>query len=155
MAGKTATPLVMNNAPIDTVDSSFDSNADGVLAHVGGRRRTRTRRRGNTEGSIYRRNDGRWVAAVTDPRTGGRRYWYGKTRTEAAGKLNRAMRARDDGLRLNEGRETVAGFLMRWEQEVGRTTLRPSTFASYSGIVHNHLIPAIGKARLTALDPEH
>ena len=49
-------------------------------------------KRGNSEGSIVQRSDGRYMARVTLP-DGRRRAYYGKTRAEAAQKLQRAMAA--------------------------------------------------------------
>jgi integrase len=54
------------------------------------------RRRGRGEGSIYRRKDGRWVGQYEAG--GKRRYVYGKSRKEAAGKLARAVADENDGL---------------------------------------------------------
>lgn len=135
-------------------DSSFDSNGAKDPASAAEQRRT-VRRRGNAEGTIYRRGDGRWVAAVTDPRTGRQRCWYSQTRTGAAEKLNKALRARDDGLQLTNARQTLGDYLKRWEQEVARLTVRPSTFSSYAGIIRHHLVPTLGKVPLSKLDPEH
>jgi hypothetical protein len=47
------------------------------------------KKRGNNEGTIFRRKDGRWVAQLTtgrDPKTGKRKRTvvYGKTRKEVA-----------------------------------------------------------------------
>jgi integrase len=54
------------------------------------------KRRGNKEGSVMRRKDGRWMAQMTigrDPATGKlkRTYFYGKTRQEAADQLAKAL----------------------------------------------------------------
>ena len=40
------------------------------------------KRRLNGEGCIYKRNDGRWAGAYTDPLTKKRGYVYGKTQKE-------------------------------------------------------------------------
>ena len=55
------------------------------------------KKRGNNEGSITRRPDGRWMAQVTtgrDPATGKlkRVTFYGKTRQEVVDKLTKALR---------------------------------------------------------------
>ena len=50
--------------------------------------------RGNREGSIYKRKDGRWAAALTLS-TGRRRTLYGRTRAEVDQKLlKRGLRMR-------------------------------------------------------------
>jgi integrase len=53
------------------------------------------KKRGNHEGTIVRRKDGRWMASITigrDPATGRlkRAYFYGKTRQDAAEQLTRS-----------------------------------------------------------------
>src|SRR5215813_10825400 len=69
-----------------------------------GKRRydTMAKKRGNNEGSITRRPDGRWMAQVSigrDPATGKpkRATFYGKTRQEVADKLTKALRDRQQG----------------------------------------------------------
>ena len=53
-------------------------------------------RRGNGEGSIYKRADGRWAAALT-LEGGKRRTLYGKTRQQVAKGLTAALRAPNCG----------------------------------------------------------
>jgi hypothetical protein len=62
----------------------------------------KAKRRGNNEGSITRRKDGRYLARITigrDPMTGklNRVSFYGKTRQEVADKLNQALSDRSRG----------------------------------------------------------
>ena len=60
------------------------------------------RKRGNNEGSITKRKDGLWQAAITigrDPATGKpkRATFYAKTRKDAADKLAKAPRDKEQG----------------------------------------------------------
>ena len=57
----------------------------------------RTGKRGNNEGSISRRPDGRWKARMTVDREK-RKHFYGKSRQEVAAQLTAALRERDQGL---------------------------------------------------------
>ena len=66
-------------------------------------------KRGNNEGSIFKRADGRWVAAVTLP-DGTRKRYYGKRRVEVAGRLSDALNAIEDGLPLLNEKLTLAEF---------------------------------------------
>ena len=59
---------------------------------------TKQKQRGHNEGSIYQRQDGRWVAAVTLDATGKRQSFYGKTRKEVATKLTDALKQQQQGL---------------------------------------------------------
>lgn len=64
-------------------------------------------KRGNNEGSITRRSDGRWQARVTQE-NGKRKSLYGATRQEVAQWPTAALRQRDQGLPLVEEKQTVA-----------------------------------------------
>lgn len=114
-------------------------------------------RRGNGEGSIYKRRDGRWEARLDLGWTSGgrqRKSLYGRTRAEVIAKLARTQRAKEDGLAALDERTTVAGFLERWLEESARPALRPNSFVTYEGLVRNHLAPALGPIRLVRLTPQ-
>ena len=115
------------------------------------------RRRGNGEGTITRRKDGRWEGRYTLHRGTGpkREVLYGKTRSEVAEKLTKAMADRDGGLVFDAGALTVGDCLDRWLADSVRGTVRPSTYVRYEGIVRNHIKPAIGRVKLKALTPAH
>jgi integrase len=76
-------------------------------------------KRGNGEGSIYRRTDGRWVGQYLVHTANGAkyRYLYGKTRQAVAVKLTKAMADRDGGLIFDAGKVTLGGYLDRWLAE--------------------------------------
>jgi integrase len=114
-------------------------------------------RRGNGEGSIYRRKDGRWVGQylVYTPNGPKYRYLYGKTRQVIAEKLTKAMAQRDSGLAFETGKLTVAEFMNRWLTESGRNRLRPKTYKDYSGLTRLHIVPALGHIKLRNLTPLH
>ncbi len=115
-------------------------------------------KRGSNEGSIYRRKDGRWVAALNLGYQGGRRnrrHFFGRTRQEAAKKLQRAQRALADGGTLTAEGQTVGGLLETWLRESAASRVRPRTLDRYEGIVRLHLIPALGHIRLSRLTPAH
>jgi len=134
---------------IDSYDSQVDSyrgERGRISAAHGGRSGARGRKRGNDEGTVYQRQDGRWVAAVRDV-NGRRVYRYARTRAEAAAKLTLALKATADGLALPSEQQTVAEFLTAWLEESARPTLRPSTFRSYRQIVRDHILPEIGNVR--------
>ncbi|MBI4235858.1 MAG: site-specific integrase [Chloroflexi bacterium] len=111
-------------------------------------------KRGNSEGSIYQRKDGRWVASVSLP-NGRRKTFYARTRADVARRLQEAQRALQDGLPVTQGRTPLASYLERWLEDSARQTLRPRTFTDYQRIVRLHIAPEIGRtplARLTAPD---
>ena len=84
----------------------------------------RKTKRGNAEGSIGLRPDGRWVARVTTGYVAGkpqRKAFYGKTRQEVATKLAAAIRTRDQGLTLHDEKQTLGAFLAQWLADGERT----------------------------------
>ncbi len=88
-------------------------------------------RRGNGEGSIIRRSDGRWCAALS--LEGGRRkFIYGRTRHEVATRMAAALADREQGLLVTGRRQTLGQFLVRWLQDSVKPTVRPKTYTSYS-----------------------
>ncbi len=69
------------------------------------------KRRGNNEGSIYRRKDGYWVGQYGVQTAQGikTRYIYGKRREEVREKLTKAIADRDGGFVFDAGNITVGG----------------------------------------------
>lgn len=113
-------------------------------------------RRGAGEGTIYRRNDGRWEASVHLGYMNGkrrRRSIYGKTRREVQDKLAAALRDHEQGIAAPRRADTVGRFLERWLVDVAKPRVRPSTYSSYAGIVHRHLVPGLGGQPLGQLGP--
>lgn len=109
-------------------------------------------KRGNSEGSIKRRSDGRWEARIT-LEDGRRKSFYGKTRQEAARLLAAALRDRDTGLPPVAGRETVGQYLDSW-LETSKHTIKPRTWKRYVEYVRLHMIPKLGKIPLSKLTPQ-
>lgn len=112
-------------------------------------------RRGHGEGSIYRRADGRWAAAVDLGWSGGKRrrkFLYGATRREVAEKLAAATRAHQEGRLLPDERTTFASFIETWLAAV-RPTLRPSTWQRYEQYARLHSVPMLGHRPLVKIGP--
>ncbi len=108
-------------------------------------------KRGNGEGSIYRRKrDGRWVASVSI--AGKRKVRYGDSRREVREWLTAALRSQQQGLLMAGPAQTVEHYLNRWLEESVRTSVRPRTYESYDLNVRR-LLPYLGKLRLSALGP--
>ena len=117
------------------------------------------RRRANGEGSICRRADGRWVGALTVGLDANgralRRAVYGRTQAEARRKLERLRSEFLLGEIPRASRETVDQYLERWLRDCKRSTVRPSTWFQYAGMMRNHVSPRIGGVRLQSLRPAH
>lgn len=109
-------------------------------------------RRGNGEGTITLRPDGRWMARIS---VGGgrRRTVYAKTRGEAARLLTDELKRSHDGVSLSmSARLTVAAYLDAWIAGA-RSSVRGSTWRRYEILVRLQLLPRLGHVRLMRLAP--
>lgn len=106
-------------------------------------------KRGNAEGSVYQRGDGRWVAAVSLPGQR-RRVVYGRTREEAGQRLTALLGQQQAGRLPPSTRLSVGAYLQQWLAAV-KPSLRPATYVSYEAAVRLHLTPLLGKASLQRL----
>ncbi len=114
-------------------------------------------RRGNGEGTITRRKDGRWEGKYTVYTAEGpkRRALYGKTRKEVADKLARALADRASGYTFDAENMTVGEYLDRWLKDSDQGSVRTSTYERHEQIVRLHLKPALGRVKLSKLSPAH
>src|ERR1700682_5132759 len=107
-------------------------------------------KRGNGEGSIYRRRDGRWVGVVHLGYENGKRKRqsvYGRSQREVRDAMNAAQARRSTGDTL--ARHMTAGaFLVSWLEEVAHPKVRPSTYKCCRSLTITHIIPAIGHIQM-------
>jgi integrase len=111
-----------------------------------------TGRRGNGEGSIRERADGRFEARYTVDGT--RRSIMGKTRVEVREKLTEALRNLDLGITTPlDGRQTLGEYLDSW-----LVTKKPMVELGYwrrlEESVRLYIKPVLGKIPLTKLTPQ-
>jgi integrase len=106
-------------------------------------------KRGNGEGTIYQRADGRWVAAAYGA-DGARRFYYGPTRADVAAKLAATFEARLRAAPPAPRDLTVAAWSQEW-LEITQKSLRPGGWRKHDERMRNHVLPAIGRIRLAAL----
>lgn len=117
-------------------------------------RRTNTRG-AQGGGSIRQRPDGRWEARYTvgrDPGTGRQvqRSIYGATQAEVRKALQKATTAIDEGIYVEPSKLTLAKWLDIWLDEY-TADLKPLTVISYRRQVENHIKPALGARKLSAI----
>jgi integrase len=95
-------------------------------------------RRGNNEGSIAKRKDGRWQARISMP-DGTRRSVYGKTRTETKEKMAEVLKEAETKARLQPGRDyrTLGDFFTVWLANVG-PSVKPNTITYYRGYIRRY-----------------
>lgn len=116
------------------------------------------KRRADGTGTIYRRKDGRWAAAVDLGWQDGKRrraYVYGKTEAEVVAKLQALQRQVWSGEPVLTGRETLSEYLESWLADTLPGTVKPSTQRSYTDIARRHIIPELGRIPLRKLTPAH
>jgi integrase len=116
-----------------------------------------SKKRGNGEGSITKRKDGRWMARFTIHTAKGpkRRHIYGRTRQEVATKLAQATSDQDNRLMFDAGNLSFGEYLDRWLQDSVKDTVRISTYERHEAIIRLHLKPALGKLKLKAVAPAY
>lgn len=108
------------------------------------------KRRGNNEGTIYQRQNGRWVAQV---RIEGQR--LGKsfsTQKECRSWIKDMQEQIENGLSVDGFKMTVHDLFKMWLESI-QGSVRPRTLDQYQGVVRNHLEPVLGEIKLRELQP--
>lgn len=115
------------------------------------------RTRGKSEGTIYRRSDGRWEARLDLGWVGGKRKrkcLYGRSRAAVAAMLTEAQHSRSTGAPVPVGLRTVAQFMRKdWLENI-KPLVRPRTWQLYELLTRLHIEPTIGRVQLVKLDPQ-
>src|SRR5436309_2450003 len=94
-------------------------------------------KRGNGEGSVYRRkSDGRWVGSLSLP-DGTRKVFYGKKQSEVIAKLDEAANALRHGMLPTGTNVTVQEYLESWLENIHKPTVRLSTYLNYRKLLKN------------------
>ena len=113
-------------------------------------------KRGNCEGSISKRKDGRWQGAVTVGKNPDgsqkRQYIYGKTRMEVAVKMNELLQVVNRGSYIDKNRNpTVSEWMFAWLNSYKKNTIKQTTFDQYEYVIRVHLEPEFGDTKLIDL----
>lgn len=112
--------------------------------------------RSRNEGSVFQRNDGRWVAEISlGYKPSGKRdkrSSYHKTKQEAVKALSKLRNAQETGTLSNARGKTLETYLSEW-LEFKRPNLKPSTIATYGDFIKRLIAPALGKVKLDKLTP--
>lgn len=117
-------------------------------------------RQRNGQSTIYRGKDGYWHGRVTvglrDDGRADRRHVMSASRATVTTKVRTLEKDRDAGRLTRAGENwTVEQWLTYWLEDLTAPYVKVNTLAGYRVAVNHHLIPGIGKYRLTALRPEH
>jgi len=110
-------------------------------------------RRGNGEGTIHKRSDGRWAAQVMLP-DGARKTLYGRTRQEVQRDLVALRRSLDLGMPVQrDERVPFATYLADWHSRM-RPSVKPLTWARYGELLR-HVSRSLGRVALVKVTPSH
>lgn len=107
-------------------------------------------KRGNHEGTIYKRKDGLWCGQVTLPE-GKRKSYYGKSQASVQTRLLAAKNDLARGLPLPSERQTLGHYLENWLVGVA-SEIRPSSHRRYL-IEVGHIVSALSTTPLARLTP--
>ncbi len=111
-------------------------------------------KRGNGEGSVYRRkSDGRWVGSLSLP-DGTRKVFYGKKQSEVIAKLDQAANDLRRGMLTVGSNTTLQEYLENWLENVHKPTVRLSTYLNYRKLLNNYLLPGLGRVKIHKLTPQ-
>ena len=110
-------------------------------------------KRANGEGTVYRRNDGRWVASIS-LENGKRKSIYCQTQREAIKEVQRANLAKEQGMLSTLSDETLGAFLTSWLQDTAKPNLRLRTYIRYRELMDLHVLPTLGNVKLQKLSPQ-
>lgn len=110
--------------------------------------------RANNEGTVYRRKDGRWEAALSYRDEAGvlkRRRSYHPSREAADRALTKMKSDRDGGVPLSGDNPTVEEYLRSWLRDSVAVSVDPKTLEGYEVACRVHILPALGRVRLKDL----
>jgi integrase len=110
------------------------------------------KKRGNNEGTVYKRNDGRWCAQVS---LSGRRITkYAKTQRECHDWVREITNKIEHGMTFDATQLTLERYLQSW-LDGKDLSIRPNTARNYRRYAEQHILPVIGKLRLQNIQPAH
>lgn len=117
-------------------------------------------KRGNGEGSIVKRTDGRWQGSVVVGRGDDgrlvRKYIYGKTRSEVASKVYEVVRDIKNGDYIRaEKNPIVKEWLDNWLLLYKKNAIKSTTYDQYYNILKAYVKPVLGEKKLIDLNADH
>jgi integrase len=115
---------------------------------------TSVAKKANHEGSVYKRQDGRWEAVLTYRNEAGelkRRRSYHRSREEADRSLTKMKADRDGGVAMSGDNPTLYEYLVTWLRDSVAVSVDPKTLEGYEIACRVHILPALGHVRLKDL----
>lgn len=105
-------------------------------------------KRGNNEGTIYKRQSGTWRAQVSINNQ--RLSYTGKTRVECHQWLRKTMDLVDRGMNFENKDISLEQYLEEWF-EIKKNTIKPKTAYDYRLLIDKYILPDLGKVKIAKL----
>lgn len=116
------------------------------------------RKRGQNEGTIRKRIDGRWEGRAIIGRTiDGKpkfKYILRKTRVEVASELSKVLAELAEDAYIDETKVTFVGWLATWLETYAKPSIKLSTYTSYETYIRGHCTPYFKNLKLKDLNPK-
>lgn len=116
-------------------------------------------KRANGEGTIFKRDDGRWVGSVSLGRDSNgkriRKTVYGITQAEVVDKLDDIRRQAKLNAKAIVANDSLAAYLQEWLENVVAVNLASKSYEEYEGAVRLLINPHIGGIKLRKLNADH
>lgn len=110
-------------------------------------------RASNGSGTFRKRPDGRWEGRYTGP-DGRQRSVYGATQAAVKQAVKKAQAEMTLGLYFEPSKTTFEKWARTWLKDY-TSHIKPTTRDNYENYMNNHLIPALGKVKLSQLRLVH
>ena len=111
-----------------------------------------SKKRGQNEGSIYKRSNGRWCAQITVQSKRVTKYF--ETQREGLDWLQEMRNQINAGLTLEGAQMTLSEFMEKWLGSI-RASTKPKTLSHYRKIIRLYITPSIGSITLKDLRRDH
>ncbi len=118
-------------------------------------------RRGNSEGTIYQKSDGRWCAQVSLGSRGGKRVRrtitgrIGESKQDVLDQLHKLLQQQATATLAEPSKLTLREFLEHWLELGAGASVTASTLASYRRNLQRHVFPSLGHIRAQQITPLH
>ena len=107
------------------------------------------------DGSIYKRNDGKWVAKYTVRPGVKPKYFYGKSESEVKRKLRAYKQSPEIAAQATPTKMQLKEYMLSWLRVFKRPTVKSSTYDRIESVINGTIVPQIGDldiGSITSLD---
>ena len=107
--------------------------------------------RGKREGTIFKRNNGKWPAQISID--GKRLSFTGDTQAECREWVRQTQRRLKTGLTYQGAIQNYGEYLDGWLSTI-KATVRSKTWRQYKQLVQDYILPELGRIKLSELRPD-